>query len=61
MVTIPSGWFSMGWQEGHPAERPPHQVFTSPFAIGRAPVTNLEYARYLLATSSPPPPWSLAT
>jgi len=57
MVDIPAGWFWMGWEDGHPDERPHHRVWTDAFAIGRTPVTNREYGRFLDATSSAPPPW----
>jgi sulfatase modifying factor 1 len=57
MVAIPSGAFWMGWLKGHPGERPPHRVWTGAFAIGRAPVTNREWARFLEAMPAPPPPW----
>jgi sulfatase modifying factor 1 len=56
-VTIPSGWFWMGWEDGHPDERPRHRVWTEAFAIGRTPVTNREFARFVSVTSAPPPPW----
>jgi formylglycine-generating enzyme required for sulfatase activity len=56
-ASIPGGWFWMGWDEGRSSERPRHRVFTSPFAIGRTPVTNREYGRYLDETGSPPPRW----
>jgi sulfatase modifying factor 1 len=57
LVDIPSGWFWMGWEEGLPAERPRHHVFTEAFAIGRTPVTNREYARFVAATLATPPRW----
>ena len=56
MVEIPSGWFWMGWEEGHRGERPRHRVWTEAFAIGRGPVTNREYATFLDATAAVPPP-----
>jgi formylglycine-generating enzyme required for sulfatase activity len=56
-VSIPGGWFWMGWDEGRPGERPRHRVFVDAFAIARWPVTNAEYARYLDATGAAPPPW----
>ena len=43
-VEIPAGWFWMGWEHGHPGERPRHRVWLDRFAIARAPVTNREYA-----------------
>jgi formylglycine-generating enzyme len=56
-VAIPAGWFWMGWDEGHPGERPRHRVRLDAFAIARAPVTNAEYAVFVEATGSPVPPW----
>jgi formylglycine-generating enzyme required for sulfatase activity len=47
----------MGWQDGRRSERPRHRVWTAAFAIGRTPVTNQEYARFLDATPGSPPPW----
>ena len=57
-MEIPAGWFWMGWDAGHPGERPRHRVWVDRFAIGRGPVTNREYARFLDATGVAPPPWS---
>ena len=57
MVAIPSGWFWMGWEDGHPGERPRHRVWTGAFLIGRTPVTNREFAGFLAATLNTPPPW----
>ncbi len=57
MAEIPPGWFWMGWDEGPRGERPRHLVWTDAFALGRAPVTNREYARFLVATGTPPPAW----
>jgi formylglycine-generating enzyme required for sulfatase activity len=57
LVAIPPGWFWMGWEEGHPGERPRHRVWLDAFAIGRAPVTNLEYARFLAGGAVSPPGW----
>lgn len=56
-VEIPAGWFWMGWEGGHPGERPRHRVWLDAFAIARAPVTNAEYARFLEAADASPPPW----
>jgi formylglycine-generating enzyme len=57
LVTVPEGWFWMGWEEGPPAERPRHRLWLDTFAIGCAPVTNAEYASFLDATDVAPPPW----
>ena len=47
----------MGWEEGHRGERPRHRVWTDSFVIGRTPVTNQQYARFLEATGAAPPRW----
>src|SRR5215472_7045075 len=57
LVTVPAGWFWMGWEDGLPGERPRHRIWLDAFAIARAPVSNVEYARFLEATDVPPPPW----
>jgi sulfatase modifying factor 1 len=57
LVDIPRGWFWMGWETGHRGERPRHRVWTERFAIGRAPLTNREYARFLEATGRAAPRW----
>lgn len=54
-VEVPAGEFRMGWDEGHPAERPVHAVWVDAFLIARTPVTNAEYARFLEATGARPP------
>src|SRR5262252_339923 len=56
-VVIPAGCFWMGWEQGHPAERPRHRVWVGEFAIARWPVTNAEYRAYVEATGASPPPW----
>src|SRR5262245_66014586 len=49
----------MGWGQGHPCERPTHSVWVDAFLIARTPVTNEEFAAYLAATGTAPPPfWS---
>jgi formylglycine-generating enzyme required for sulfatase activity len=57
LVQVPAGWFWMGWERGHPAERPRHRVWLDRFAIGRAPVTNREYAAFLPAGGTEAPAW----
>jgi formylglycine-generating enzyme required for sulfatase activity len=56
-VEISAGWFWMGWEEGHPGERPRHRVWLDAFAMARAPVTNREYAPFLEDTGAAPPGW----
>jgi len=57
MVEIAPGWFWMGRDDGPRGEPPRHLVWTDGFAIGRAPVTNRDYAPFLDATGTAPPPW----
>jgi formylglycine-generating enzyme required for sulfatase activity len=57
LVEISAGWFWMGWEDGHPGERPRHRVWLDAFAIARAPVTNREYAPFLEDTGADPPAW----
>ena len=61
LVTVPEGWFLMGRAAGPSSERPRQPVWVDRFEIARQPVTNAEYAEYLAATGSPPPPfWGAA-
>ncbi len=48
----------MGWEEGHPGERPRHRVWLDDFAIARTPVTNRDYTLFVESTGAPPSPWS---
>jgi sulfatase modifying factor 1 len=58
-VRVPTGPFRMGWESGHPCERPAHEVWLQEFLIATTPATNDDYARYMAATGAPPPPfWS---
>ena len=45
----------MGWEAGHPCERPVHEVWVDAFRVATTPATNADYARYLTATGAPPP------
>jgi formylglycine-generating enzyme required for sulfatase activity len=56
-VVVEAGSFRMGWHDGHPGERPPHDVWVDRFLIARTPVTNAEFAPYLEATGAAPPPF----
>jgi formylglycine-generating enzyme required for sulfatase activity len=59
LSTVAAGWFWMGSDAGHPAERPRHRVWLDRFAIARTPVTRAAYAAYLAATGvAPPPTWA---
>lgn len=55
MVELPGGSFLMGnpREDGYPddGETPVHDVRLSPFAIGRSPVTNSEFASFVSDTS----------
>lgn len=51
LLHIPGGRFTMGSPKGkgYDHERPAHEVEIRPFYLGRYPVTNEEYARFLKA------------
>jgi sulfatase modifying factor 1 len=55
LARIPAGDFLMGAADGEADERPVHRVHLSEFFIGRFPVTNDEYARFVRATGYPAP------
>jgi formylglycine-generating enzyme len=57
MVRIPAGSFLMGSDAGQDNERPVHRVWIDGFLLAACQVTNVEYARFLSATSAPPPPF----
>jgi sulfatase modifying factor 1 len=54
MVELPGGSFLMGtdYPDGFPddGEGPVREVYVSPFAIDRFPVTNIEFAKFVAAT-----------
>jgi formylglycine-generating enzyme required for sulfatase activity len=54
-VFVSAGDFSMGWEQGHPGERPVHAVWVDAFLISRTPVTNADFVPYLAATGATPP------
>jgi formylglycine-generating enzyme required for sulfatase activity len=54
LARIPAGEFLMGAPDAE-EERPVHRVFVSEFFIGRFPVTQDEYARFVRATGHPAP------
>jgi formylglycine-generating enzyme required for sulfatase activity len=59
LVKIPEGKFRMGSETGQDNERPVHPVFIDSFWLGTYQVTNAEYAVFLDATqTSPPPSWN---
>lgn len=55
LARIPAGEFLMGASDGEDDERPVHRVHVSEFFIGRFPVTQDEYARFIHATGYPLP------
>src|SRR5256885_2864265 len=55
LARIPGGDFLMGAADGEADERPVHRVHLSEYFIGRFPVTNDEYARFVRATEHPAP------
>lgn len=55
LARIPAGEFLMGAADFGEDERPVHRVSVSEFFIGRFPVTDDEYARFIRATGCPPP------
>jgi sulfatase modifying factor 1 len=55
LARIPAGEFLMGAADAADDERPVHRVSVSEYFIGRFPVTNDEYARFIRATSHPAP------
>jgi formylglycine-generating enzyme required for sulfatase activity len=55
LARIPAGEFLMGASDAEEDERPVHHVYVSEFFIGRFPVTNDEYARFVRATGHPAP------
>jgi len=57
LVLIPEGWFLMGSNSGQDCERPIHRVRVDAFLLAAKQVTNTEYARFLQASGSHPPPF----
>jgi formylglycine-generating enzyme required for sulfatase activity len=50
MVWVPGGTFWMGSDEGHPDERPAHQVTVHGFWMDRTEVTNEQFDEFVKAT-----------
>jgi formylglycine-generating enzyme len=50
MVSIPGGTFRMGSDKHYPEEAPAHLVTVDGFWIDRTPVTNRQFARFVVAT-----------
>src|SRR4051812_16017721 len=55
LARIPGGDFLMGAADGEVDERPVHRVHLSEYFIGRFPVSNDEYGRFIRATAYPAP------
>jgi sulfatase modifying factor 1 len=55
LARIPAGDFLMGAADAEEDERPVHRVYVGEFFIGRYPVTQEEYARFIRATGYPAP------
>jgi formylglycine-generating enzyme required for sulfatase activity len=55
-VEVAAGWFLMGSENGQDVEKPVHRVWVDSFAMAATQVTVEEYARFLEATGSTPPP-----
>jgi formylglycine-generating enzyme required for sulfatase activity len=55
LARIPAGDFLMGTADATEDERPVHRVHVGEFFIGRFPVTQDEYARFVRATGYQPP------
>ena len=57
MITIPAGYFIMGTNDPNtdPQDHPQHKVYLKAYKIDKYPVTNAQYARFILATGHRPP------
>jgi sulfatase modifying factor 1 len=56
LMRVPAGWFLMGSDAGQDNERPVHRVWVDAFELARCQVTNAEYAAFLHAGETAPPP-----
>jgi sulfatase modifying factor 1 len=56
-IEIAPGWFCMGSDAGQEVEAPVHRVWVDGFAMAATQVTVAEYARFLAASGSMPPPY----
>ena len=57
LVRIPASSFLMGSDRGQDCERPIHRITIDEFLLATTQVTNAEYARFLAATGTTPPPF----
>ncbi len=56
MVTVPAGWFVMGYDQAPLAdERPAHLVYLSTFAIDRFEVSTAQYGTCVASGACPAP------
>jgi iron(II)-dependent oxidoreductase len=55
LAIVPSGPAQIGYDYGFPDEAPAHPVDVPTFGIGIYPVTNRDYAAFLIATDIPSP------
>jgi sulfatase modifying factor 1 len=58
IVVIPEGYFLMGCDHGQANERPVHKVWLDSFGIAKLPVTNREYAIFVVQTHKAPAQFS---
>lgn len=57
-VRVPGGAFAMGSLVGRPDEQPVCRVAVAAFRLGRTPVTNAQYGRFLAESdATEAPPW----
>jgi formylglycine-generating enzyme required for sulfatase activity len=57
LIHVPEGWFLMGSNSGQDCERPIHRVWVDKFLLAATQVTNAEYARFVGAKWTAPPPF----
>src|SRR5262245_1436472 len=57
LAAVPGGRFRMGSETGRPDERPVRVVEVNAFLLGRTPVTNAEFAAFVVAGLAPQPPF----
>jgi formylglycine-generating enzyme required for sulfatase activity len=58
MLLIPGGTFGMGKDSSRADEGPAHPVTLSAFLAAESPVSNAEYAEYILASGASVPPFA---
>ena len=55
LILIPAGEFWMGSEKGGDNEKPVHRLHLDAYEIGKYPVTNAQYQRFVQATNHRPP------